>query len=36
MLLHRRKVAIVMQQRTASLDAKGANDDVVRLADRDS
>ena len=34
MLLHRRKIAIVMQQRAATLDAKRADDDVVRLADR--
>ena len=34
MFLHGGKIAVVMQQRTAPLDAKRADDDVVRLADR--
>src|SRR6516162_7796632 len=34
MLLHRRKIAVVVQQRTATFDAKRADDDVGGLADR--
>jgi hypothetical protein len=34
MLPHRREIAIVMQKRAAAFDAKGADDDVIRFADR--
>lgn len=36
MLLHGRKIAVVMQQDVAIFDAKSADDDVSRLADRDA
>ena len=34
MLLHRHEVAIVVQKRAAAFDAEGADDDVIRFADR--
>src|SRR5579863_8478818 len=36
MLLHRREIPVVVQQRVAALDTEGANDDVGRFADRDA
>jgi hypothetical protein len=36
MHLHRRKIAVIVQQRMATFDAEGADDDVSGLADRDA
>ena len=36
MLLHWSEIAIIVQQRVATLDAKGADDDVGRFPDRDA
>src|SRR5258708_6504000 len=36
MFLHRREIAVIVQQRMAMLDAEGTNDDVGRLANRDT
>jgi len=36
MLLHRRKIAVIVQQRMATFDAEGADDDVGGLADCDA
>ena len=36
MLLHRREIAVIVQQGVAMFDAEGADDDVGRLADRDA
>jgi hypothetical protein len=36
MRLHRRKIAVIVQQRMAPFDAEGADDDVGGLADRDA
>ncbi len=35
MILHRRKIAVIVQQRVTMLDAECADDDVGCLADRD-
>ena len=36
MLLHRRKIAVIVQQRVAMFDAKGADDNVGCFPDRDA
>src|SRR5260370_41583289 len=36
MFLHRREIAVIVQQRMAILDAEGTNDNVGRLANRDA
>lgn len=36
MLLHRRKIAVIVQQRVVMLDAEGAYDDVGRFADSET
>ena len=36
MLFHRCKIVVIVQQRVATLDAKGADDDVGCLSDRDA
>ena len=36
MLLHRRKIPVVMEQRVATLDAQRADDEVRGLADPDA
>src|SRR5258708_7946086 len=36
MLLHRREIAVIVQQRVAMLDAEGPDNDIGRLADRDA
>ena len=36
MFLHRREIAVIVQQRVAMLDAECADDEVGRLADRDA
>ena len=36
MLLHGRKIAVIVQQRVAMFDAEGADDDVGCLPDRDA
>jgi len=36
MLLHRRKIAIIVQQRMPTFDAEGPDDDICGLADREA